>query len=124
MLALSTVSFRSPRLWVRRGFMTFFLLLAAHCLLLTARGQTADPTETIRIDTDLANLNVSVFNRKTSRAIAPLEQKDFAVFENGQAQEILFFAAGDAPFDLVLLLDLSGSTAKKIDLIRKSAKRF
>ena len=29
-----------------------------------------------------------------------------------------------APFDLVLLLDLSGSTSDKIGLIRKSAKRF
>ena len=124
MLALSTVSFLSPRLWKRGGLMISLVLLAAHCLLLTVQGQTPDPAETIRIDTDLANLNVSVFNRKTSRVVAPLEQKDFAVFENGEPQEILFFAAGDAPFDLVLLLDLSGSTAKKIDLIRKSSNRF
>jgi VWFA-related protein len=39
-------------------------------------------------------------------------------------QEIAFFAAAPAPFDLVLLLDLSGSTADKLDLIRSSANRF
>src|SRR6185295_7177304 len=37
---------------------------------------------------------------------------------------ISFFAAADAPFDLVLLLDLSASTKGKLKLIRNSAKRF
>ena len=124
MLALFTVSFRSPRLWVRRGLMIAFFLLTAHCLLLTVKAQTPDPVDTIRIDTDLVNLNVSVVNRNAALAAGHLEQKDFAVFENGAPQEILFFASGEAPFDLVLLLDLSGSTADKIGLIRKSAKRF
>ena len=101
-----------------------FFLLTAHCLLLTARAQQPDPTETIRIDTDLVNLSVSVFNRNKSKTVAQLEQKNFAVLENGEPQEILFFASGETPFDLILLLDLSGSSAKKIDLIRKSSKRF
>ena len=99
-------------------------VLAAHCSLLTPQAQTPDPVETIRIDTDLVNLSVSVFNRNASLTAVPLEQKDFAVFENGAPQDILFFASGETPFDLVLLLDLSGSTADKIGLIRKSAKRF
>jgi VWFA-related protein len=124
MFALSTVSLRLPKLWARRGLMLSFFLLTAYCPLLTVQGQTPDPAETIRIDTDLVNLSVSVFNRNKSRIIAPLEQKDFAVSENGEPQEILFFASGETPFDLVLLLDLSGSTAKKIDLIRKSSSRF
>jgi len=124
MFAFSKVSFLLPRLWKRSVLITFLFLLTVHCSLLTVPGQSLDPAETIRIDTDLANLNVSIFNRKTYRPVAPLEQKDFTIVENGEPQEILFFAAGDAPFDLVLLLDLSGSTAKKIDLIRKSSKRF
>ena len=108
-----------------RGFLaaTFFLL-TAHCSLLTLQAQTTEPIETIRIDTDLVNLNVSVFNRKSAPNTTALQQKDFAVFENGSPQEILFFASSETPFDLVLLLDLSGSTADKIDLIRKSSKRF
>jgi len=53
-----------------------------------------------------------------------LQQKDFLVIEDGLPQEISFFAASGAPFDLILLLDLSGSTADKIKLIRRSAKRF
>ena len=44
--------------------------------------------------------------------------------EDGKPQEIAFFAAADAPFDLVLLLDLSGSNKKKLKMIKSSAKRF
>jgi VWFA-related protein len=101
-----------------------FLLLNAHGALSTAMGQTPEPVDTLRIDTELVNLNVSVFNRNLSQPTILLQQKDFAVYENGVPQEISFFAAADTPFDLVLLLDLSGSTADKIGLIRKSARRF
>jgi VWFA-related protein len=124
MLAFFAVSFRSPRLWLRRGSICAFLLLTAHCFLLTAKAQTPENLDTIRIDSDLVNLNVNVISRNAAPGAGHLEQKDFAVFENGAPQEISFFAPVDAPFDLVLLLDLSGSTADKIGLIRKSAKRF
>src|SRR6185369_8372996 len=53
-----------------------------------------------------------------------LEPKDFLVLEDGIPQEISFFAAADTPFDLVLLLDLSGSNSKNLKMIRNSAKRF
>ena len=46
------------------------------------------------------------------------------MLEDGVPQEISFFAAADAPFDLVLLLDLSGSNSKNLKMIRNSAKRF
>jgi len=111
-------------LTAHRSLLTAFaLLLTAHCLLPTAPAQSPETIDVVKIDTDLVNLNVSVFNHK-SRNLTTLEQKDFAVVDNGAPQEISFFASGESPFDLVLLLDLSGSTARKIEMIRKSAKRF
>jgi VWFA-related protein len=89
-----------------------------------ARQKSDDEVETIRVDTELVDLNVSVFSRNTEHPIGELQQKDFAVLENGGSEEISFFASASTPFDLVLLLDLSGSTAGKLDLIRKSAIRF
>jgi VWFA-related protein len=83
-----------------------------------------DPIETIRIDSDLVDLKVSVLARAAAAQVPVLEQKDFVVLEDGAPQEITFFAAADAPFDLVLLLDLSGSNSKKLKMIRNSAKRF
>jgi Ca-activated chloride channel family protein len=86
--------------------------------------QTAEPTEIIRVDSDLVDLKVSVVRLNPENAVSDLQQKDFLVLEDGKPQEIVFFAGEDAPFDLVLLLDLSGSTADKLKLIRNSAKRF
>ncbi len=109
---------------LRHFLVASVFLLAAFCSLFTAQGQTPESVETLRIDTDLVNLNVSVFSLNRSQPAAALQQKDFGVFENGEPQEISFFASAETPFDLVLLLDLSGSTSDKIGLIRKSAKRF
>ncbi|HVF21621.1 MAG TPA: VWA domain-containing protein [Pyrinomonadaceae bacterium] len=83
-----------------------------------------DPVETIRIDSDLVDLKVSVLGFAPNTPAPLLEQKDFRVLEDGVEQEISFFAAADAPFDLVLLLDLSGSNSKNLKMIRNSAKRF
>lgn len=97
---------------------SFFVLTIAGL----ARGQ--DPVETIRIESDLVDLKVSVLGASPNMAAPLLDQKDFIVLEDGKAQDIAFFAAADAPFDLVLLLDLSGSNSKKLKMIRNSAKRF
>ena len=112
------------RRFLARGVLVAILSMHITHSASTIQAQTPEPVDTIRIDTDLVNLNVSVVNRNAALGAGHLEQKDFAVFENGAPQEILFFASEEAPFDLVLLLDLSGSTADKIGLIRKSAKRF
>ena len=90
----------------------------------TCIAQTGEPTETIRVDSDLVDLRVSVIRLNPDNPVSALQQKDFLVLEDGRPQEIVFFAGEDAPFDLVLLLDLSGSSSDKIKLIRSSAKRF
>lgn len=108
------------------GFLTTVLLLTAYCSPLTVLAQTQpdDPDEPIRIETDLVDINVSILSKDPSRPPGPLLQKDFMVFENGALQQIAFFGSTERPFDLVLLLDLSSSTANKLDLIKKSTQRF
>jgi VWFA-related protein len=93
-------------------------------LVFCAPARSQDPTETIRIDSDLVDLKVNVLGFSPNSLAPLLGQKDFVVLEDGKEQEIAFFAAADAPFDLVLLLDLSASNAKKLKLIRNSAKKF
>jgi VWFA-related protein len=85
---------------------------------------TVEEDDVIRVDTNLVNLNVSVFNNKLKSYVGTLEKGDFKVFENGREEAISYFATTDVPFDLVLLIDLSGSTAGKRDLIRKTTQRF
>jgi len=83
-----------------------------------------DEDDIVRVDTSLVNLNVSVFNNQLKSFVGTLEKNDFKVFENGREESVTYFATTDVPFDLVLLIDMSGSTSDKRDLIRKSTQRF
>ena len=87
-------------------------------------GTYVDPGDVIKTETNLVNLNVSVFNDKSKMFAGSLNKEDFKVLENGKEQTVSYFASTDVPFDLVLLIDLSGSTADKRDLIKKSTLRF
>ena len=56
-------------------------LLVLVALGVNARGQ--DPVETIRIDSDLVDLRVSVLGASAAIATPLLQQKDFVVLEDG-----------------------------------------
>ena len=84
-----------------------------------------DAEEVVKVESNLVNLNVRVSAADAATANGSnLQKSDFQLFADGKPQDISFFSAADTPFDLVLLLDLSGSTAGKQDLIRKSTARF
>jgi VWFA-related protein len=71
----------------------------------------------------LMRLNASVTDR-SGRAISGLGPTDFTVFENGKERKIRDVAPANAPFNLVLVLDVSGSVEERIDFIRKAARNF
>ena len=83
-----------------------------------------DPGDVIKVETNLVSINVSVFNSKLKTFVGSLTKADFRVEENSQEQTVTYFASTDVPFDLVLLVDLSGSTENKRDLIKKSTLKF
>ncbi len=59
-----------------------------------------------------------------NRAIADLKPGDFEVSESGVEREVLSVEPTTAPFNLVLLLDVSGSVENYVDFIRKAARNF
>jgi len=59
-----------------------------------------------------------------NRAVADLKKEDFEVLERGTEREILSVQPTTAPFNLVLLLDVSGSIENYVDFIRKAARAF
>ncbi len=86
--------------------------------------QDVDEGDVVRVDSQLATLNFSVIDRDTNRGVIGLAQSDFRLFENGAPQQILQFDSASAPFDLLLVIDLSGSTREVLKLIRAAALRF
>ncbi|MGI8654148.1 MAG: VWA domain-containing protein [Pyrinomonadaceae bacterium] len=86
--------------------------------------QEVDENDVIRVDTQLVTINASVVDRSTNRGLAGLTQNDFKLYEDNAPQEIRNFESNAAPFNLVLLIDLSGSTKEIVNLIRGAALRF
>jgi VWFA-related protein len=80
--------------------------------------------DVVRVDSQLVSLNMSVIDRMTNRGLLGLGQGDFKLFEDGTEQQIVQFDSAAAPFDLILLVDLSGSTRDVVKLIRAAALRF
>lgn len=86
---------------------------------------TEEKEEVVRIESNLVNLNIQISSDDLiSNSGFNLQKDDFVVSEDGKEQQISFFSATEAPFDLILLLDLSGSTVDKQGLIRKAARHF
>ncbi len=82
-----------------------------------------DDGETLRVETNLITIPVSVFDRN-GLYIPGLHQLDFKIFEDGNEQEIAYFGTTDKPFTVALLIDTSPSTAYKIDEIHRAAAAF
>jgi Ca-activated chloride channel family protein len=76
-----------------------------------------------RSDVRLVNLTMAVSDSNGNPA-ANLSASQFHVFEGGVEQKIASIQAGDAAFNLVVLLDMSGSTAPDLKHMRAAARRF
>jgi VWFA-related protein len=71
----------------------------------------------------LLRFNASVTDRN-GRAIGGMRESDFTVYENGVERRVTNVVPTKEPFNLVLLLDVSGSVEERIDFIRKAARDF
>lgn len=85
--------------------------------------QKQDDDEIIRIETQLITVPIVVAD-KNGRPILGLKKENFAIYEDDKRQEIAFFSLTDAPFEIALLLDTSGSTRNELSLIRRAALNF
>lgn len=77
----------------------------------------------VRVDTNLITIPISVFDRN-GLYIPGLRQTEFKIFEDGIEQEIAYFGATDKPFTVALVIDVSPSTAYKIEEIQRAAIAF
>ncbi len=71
----------------------------------------------------LMRFNASVMDRN-GRAIGGMRESDFTVYENGLERQVTNVLPTNEPFNLVLLLDVSGSVEERMDFIRKAARDF
>src|SRR5437667_6672157 len=95
-----------------RKRLLFLLLMFSFGISVGARAQGKKPGEkddVIRVDTQLVDVPIAV-QAANGTPIRGLKNSDFIVYEDGKKQEIVDFATSNAPFEVALLLDTSGST--------------
>lgn len=71
----------------------------------------------------LMRFTASVTDRN-GRAIGGMRESDFTVWENGVERHVTNVSPANEPFNLILLLDVSGSVEERMDFIRKAARDF
>lgn len=98
-----------------------FFAILLFCSFLTVFAQGDD--EVIKVDSSIVRLNVGVADRQ-GRPITSLNRENFTLYEDGVKQDISRFEPTVAPFSVVMLLDMSGSTLGFREVIRQSASRF
>lgn len=89
----------------------------------TSTPPVSEEDEVVRVETNLVTMPVSVIDRD-GRFISGLQQNDFRIFENGVEQKVGYFQSVEQPFTVVLMIDVSPSTAFQIDEIQEGAITF
>jgi Ca-activated chloride channel homolog len=86
-------------------------------------GVPIKPRQLIRMDVDLALLNVTVTD-PYNRLVTGLEPDNFRVFEDNIEQEVVTFSAEDVPISIGVIFDFSGSMSNKVGKAREAAVQF
>lgn len=106
-------------LLMRRFIPLLFILI----LLSAAPNSFSQDDDPVKVDTSIVRVNIGVADAR-GRPITELSQQNFQIFEDGERQSISHFELSTAPFSVVMLLDMSGSTKSFRQNIKLSAARF
>lgn len=79
--------------------------------------------QTLQVDVDLVMVPVTVTDG-SNRPVTGMDHDHFQVFEDKIQQDIISFAAEDAPVSVGIVFDVSGSMAGDIGLARAAATSF
>ncbi|MBN2431926.1 MAG: VWA domain-containing protein [Acidobacteria bacterium] len=112
--------------WRRWKFILISLVILTGAPFLYQQDRSAeetDPTRRITTSVSLVSINVVVLD-KFGFPVSGLKKEDFTIFDDGTPQDITFFAETSEPMSVVLIIDSSGSTYKKITMIKQGAIEF
>jgi VWFA-related protein len=113
---------------MRRSFTTYLAAIAGAAMLAAAQQPAAPAPEAqqpvIKVDVDLVNILFTVKTKK-GELIPNLEKNNFTLKEDGKEQTISRFSREtDLPLTLGLLIDISASQERLIEIEREAASQF
>lgn len=90
-----------------------------------APGSQEQSTDQVLFTADVRMVSLSVaVSDSGGRPLTGLTREDFEVKEDGRPQDIRVATAEESPFNLAILLDLSGSTSVDLDYMRQATLRL
>lgn len=96
---------------------TVAALMSATALTVGTSGQV------FRSQAEIVPVFVTVTD-KDGRLVSALKQEDFEILDNGKPQPIALFVSAPQPISLVALLDMSGSMAENLPIVRRAVADF
>jgi VWFA-related protein len=76
-----------------------------------------------RVGVDTVSLSITLLD-DDGHLVTGLPEENFTVYEDGVEQAIQFFAHGELPLKMVILLDVSTSMRQKLEMAQEAAVRF
>lgn len=110
-----------------RSFVVSVAAFALFCVAIAAAGQDQNTIQepTLKINVDLVNVLFTVKTKKGGQLVPNLEQNNFKIYEDGKEQKIQHFSREtDLPLTLGLLIDISASQERLIDIEKQAASAF
>lgn len=98
-------------------------LLLISLLFITGNVIKAQDDDPIKVSSSIVRLNVGVVDQR-GHSILDLNKDSFEVYEDGVKQQVTRFEPSEAPFSVVMMLDMSGSTLSFRQVIVQAATRF
>ncbi len=85
--------------------------------------EEVDEGDVVKVETQLVSVP-AVVTGSSGRPLVGLKAENFVLYEDGRPQALANFGTTQAPFEIALLLDTSGSTRADVGLIRQAANAF
>jgi VWFA-related protein len=82
-----------------------------------------DAPFTLRVDVASVSVDVAVFGA-SGMPIIDLRKEDFQVYEDGRRQQIQSFASSMSPYNVLLIIDKSGSMQDQVKFVSEAVNRF
>lgn len=110
---------------MERSICAILIIILSAAGLVSAQSNPPKPDDdaVIKVNTELVEVPVFITDR-AGKPLLNLRQTNFSITEDGKQQQISEFAATNAPFEVALLLDTSGSTRGELQLIQRAAQNF
>jgi VWFA-related protein len=99
------------------------LRLVFIALLCAGTAGAQDSPYTLKVDVAMVSLDVAVFN-PAGAPMTDLKREDFQIFEDGRPQQIQSFAASTSPYNVLLVIDKSGSMYSQVRFVSEAINRF